>query len=355
MQDCRSLFVYQLNQFLLIFFSGSYSLSLWRRTGNLNLEPVFSTQFEGLYSILKGYIGLLTYPKLLFSPNGKLIATLDLRGSLVTFELKDENCSLSIISYKESFNLQQSDNKSTEGREQLNDIVDFTWWSDNILTLAKRGGTIIMFDILSGVKLSKSDLVYSMPVLERVKQFPRQVFLLESTARESDDSSQKKEPISIHLRELVIVDKYNQLDTAKLKWSLISFAGKSVPEMYDILISGGKYQEALDFAIHHGLDQDEVLKTQWLLSGQGKKEINKLLPNIKDQAFVLSECVDRIGQTEDSTRALLAYGLRLTEQYMFSDSEDNLSGQIWDFRLARLKILQYRDKLETFLGINMGR
>lgn len=316
---------------------------------------MFSTQFEGLYSILKGYTGLLTYPKLLFSPSGKLVATLDLRGSLAAFKVKDENCSISKISYQENLNLQQSDNKSTEEREWLNDVVDFTWWSDNILTLAKRGGTTIMFDIISGVRLSKSDLVYSMPVLERVQQFPRQVFVLESTARESDDSSQKKEPSSIHVIEQVIVDKYNQLDIAKLKWSLKSFSGRSVPEMYDILISGGKYQEALDFANDHGLDQDEVLKTQWLLSGQGIKEINRLLPKIKDQAFVLSECVDRVGQTEDSTRALLAYGLRLTEQYMFSDSEDDLSGQIWDFRLARLKILQFRDKLETFLGINMGR
>lgn len=336
--------------------TGSYNLSLWRRTGNSILESVFNTQFEGLYSRPKGYVDLLAYPKLLFSPRGKFVGTLDLRGSLVTFKLNDEQCSISKISFQESYDSQVIGDMSTGGRELLDDIVDFTWWSDNILTLAKRGGTVTMFDILNGVRLSESDPVYSMHVLERVQQFPGHLFLLESAlTKASSEPSQEKEPSNLHLLEQVTVDKYNQLDIAKLHWSLMSFSERSVPEMYDILISGRKYQEALNFADRHGLDKDEVLKSQWLHSGQGIVEISNLLSNIKDQAFVLSECVDRVGQTEDTVRAILTYGLRLTDQYMFSESEDDLCSHSWDFRLARLKLLQFRDRLETFLGINMGR
>ena len=90
-------------------------------------------------------------------------------------------------------------------------------------------------------------------------------------------------------------------------------------------------------------------------SGQGINEINTLLSNIKDQDFVLSECVNKVGPTEDAVKALLAYGLHLTSRYRFSESDDHGNGQIWDFRKVRLQLLQFRDRLETFLGINMGR
>ncbi|CAK9146529.1 unnamed protein product [Ilex paraguariensis] len=335
--------------------TGSCSLSLWRRNRNLGLEPVFSSQIEGLYSKPRGYIGHLSSPKLLISPLGKFVATLDLRGCLFTFKLGEEQCSLSNFPCGERYKSQVTDDTSSKEWQSLNDVVDFTWWSDNILTIAKRSGTITMLDILSGVKLLENEPVYSMPILERVQQFPGHLFLLESTSSvHSYESPNKKAASDFHL-EQVTTDNYNQLDFAKLHWSLISFSEKSILEMYDILVSDHKYQAALDFANHHGLDKDEVLKSQWLHSCQGIDEINMLLSKVKDQVFVLSECVERVAQTEDAVRALLAYGLRLTSQYRFSEAENDVCSQVWGFRLARLKLLQFRDRLETFLGINMGR
>ncbi|KAA8544424.1 hypothetical protein F0562_022436 [Nyssa sinensis] len=335
--------------------TGSYSLSLWRRTGNFDLEPMFSAQFEGLYSKPKGYVGRLTSPKVLISPRGKFVATVDLRGCLAIFKLDEERCSVSKFSCAEQYGFQVM-NDTSRRRESLNDIVDFTWWSDYILTLAKRSGIVTMLDILNGIKLMENDPVFSLPILERVQQFPGNIFLLESTSSEENpESSEKKAASDLHHIEQVIEDKFNPFDISKLQWSLISFSERSIPEMYDILISNQKYQAALDFANHHGLDKDEVLKSQWLHSGQGINEINMFLSIIKDQVFVLSECVDRVGSTEDAVRALLAYGLRLTNHCRFSESEDDECSQIWDFRLVRLKLLQFRDRLETFLGINMGR
>lgn len=336
--------------------TGSHHLSLWHRSSSLDLEPVCFTQVEGLYSKPKGYIGQITSSKVLISPHGKFVATLDLTGCLDIFKLDGECCSLSSFAYGMRNDAQETDNLSNEVGKFLNGIVDFTWWSDHTLVLAKRSGTVIMLDILSGIKLLGNDPIYSMPVLERVQQFQGQFFLLESTSSEEKHNiSTHGETGDLHHIELVTEDRLNQADIARLQWSLISFSERSVPEMYNILISNTKYQAALEFAVRHGLDTDEVLKSQWLHSGQGINEINTLLSNIKDQDFVLSECVNKVGPTEDAVKALLAYGLHLTSRYRFSESDDHGNGQIWDFRKVRLQLLQFRDRLETFLGINMGR
>ncbi|OMO93554.1 Secretory pathway Sec39 [Corchorus olitorius] len=94
---------------------------------------------------------------------------------------------------------------------------------------------------------------------------------------------------------------------------------RSVPEMYKILIGDSKYQAALKFADRYGLDRDEVLKSQWLGSGQGINDINAFLSKIKDLVFVLSQCVDKVGTTEEAVKALLAYGLQLTNRFSMQE------------------------------------
>ncbi|GFP88784.1 mag2-interacting protein 2 [Phtheirospermum japonicum] len=302
--------------------TGSCNVSIWRKP-NLQMEPVASIKFEGSYSIPKeDHRQQLTSPKVLFSPRGHLVASLDLEGCLVIFQFDEETCSFSKL----------SDNKSHNSKA-TNDVVDFTWWSDDVLTVAKRNGTIIMVDIFGRVIVSQNDLAYSMPLLERAQQSPGLIFLLEKG----------------------LIERPDQFDFSKMEWSLVSLVKRSVLEVYDNLISSQRYQAALDFAGRHGLDKDEVLKSQWLSSAQGVHEIGAILPRIKDQGFVLSECVDKVGPTEDAVRALISFGLRLTDSYRFSELEDHENGQLWDFRLARLKLLQFRDRLETFLGVNMGR
>ena len=284
------------------------------------------------------------------------MATLDLTGCLDIFNLDGECGSLSSFACGKRSDSQERDDLSNEVGKFLNGIADFTWWSDHTLVLAKRSGAVTMLDILSGIKLLGNDPVYSMPVLERVKHFQGRFFLLESTSSEERHNvSTHGETGDLHHTELVTEDRLNQAAIARLQWSLISFSERSVPEMYNILISNAKYQAALEFSVCHGLDADEVLKSQWLHSSQGINEINTLLSKIKDQDFVLSECVNKVGPTEDAMKALLAYGLHLTSQYRFSESDDHGNGQIWDSRMVRLQLLQFRDRLETFLGINMGR
>ena len=46
-----------------------------------------------------------------------------------------------------------------------------------------------------------------------------------------------------------------------------------MPEMYRILIDGKKYEAAHHCASNHGLNEDEVLKSQWLHSDYGKEAV----------------------------------------------------------------------------------
>ncbi|KAI4307064.1 hypothetical protein L6164_030294 [Bauhinia variegata] len=336
--------------------SGSCHLSLWRRNARTELEQLFSLQFEGFYLKPKGYTGQLTYPKVLISPQGTFIATLDVTTRLMIFKLDRERCTLSKFVWGERDNSPVSDDLFNGGRESFMGIMDFTWWYDHILTIVNRSGTVMLVDILTGSKLQDEDPAYLMPVLERPWKSKGHVFLLaNSSSQEGYNPSDFGSTDELHQIEWITEDRFNQFPFSSLQWCLISFSEKSIPEMYSVFIRKKRYQAALNFADSHGLDKDEVLKSQWLNSSQGLNEINMFLSNIRDRDFVLSECVHRIGPTEDAVKALLAYGLRITDQLRFSEIDDHNSSQVWDVRLARLQLLQFRDKLETYLGINMGR
>ncbi|XP_043694839.1 MAG2-interacting protein 2 [Telopea speciosissima] len=336
--------------------NGFYFLSLGRISRNADLDLVFhSPQFEGFVSAPKGYMGTLSTPKVLFSPLGKYVAVLDLMGGLDVFSLDSEQCSLSII---ECGQMSYSHTTSIlSGRGKFyNDVVDFTWWSDDILVLAERSGVVTMIDILSGVKCMENDPVFTVSVLERVQQHKGFVFLLTSSET-SHVASDSIETTIVHDigQTAQGQSRFNRLDIAKSHWSLMSFSAKSVSEMCNILLSNQEYQAAMDFANQHGLDKDKIFKLQWLHSNHGRNDINMFLSNIKDQDFVLSECVDKVGPTEDAVKDLIAYGLRITDRYRFSESETGECRQIWDSRVRRLQLLQFKDRLETFIGINMGR
>lgn len=315
------------------------------------MEPVVFTKSEGSYNITKGHLGQLTSPKVLFSPCGNVVASLDMEGHLFTFQFDENTCSFSEVTDGKRCYSKPKTDMSNSKTEHLHDIVDFTWWSDGLLVVAKRNGTITMVDILSHVIVSEHDILYSMPLLGRAQQSPGLIFLLENTLCEDSYRSSDQEG----LIERVMVERPNKFNSSNLKWSLVSFIKRSVLQIYDNLIKSQRYQAALDFADRHGLDKDEVLKSQWLSSAQGVHEINAILTTVKDQGFILSECVDKVVPTEDAMRTLLAFGFQLTESYRFSESENTDNEQIWNFRLARLKLLQFGDRLETFLGINMGR
>lgn len=312
-------------------------------------------QFEGLYLKPKGYKGQLIYPKLLISPQATFIATLDLTGCLHIFKLDKEGFTLSQFVLGERDDSSMSDNLSVGGGKSFAGFMDFTWWCDHIIAIVDRNGVVMLIDILNGSKVQEEDPAYFFPALGRAQKCRGYLFLLASLSSKETSSPDFALSEDLLQTEWIVEDRLKQFHLSRLLWFLVSFSEKSVPEMYGLLIRKRNYQAALDFADSHGLDKDEVLKSQWLNSSQGVNEINIFLANIKDRNFVVFECVHRIGPTEDAVTALLAYGLRITDHYRFSEVDSDDSSEVWDVRLARLQILQYKDRLETFLGINMGR
>lgn len=309
-----------------------------------DMEYLFGTEFDGCYSKSESFKGPLSFPKVVISPLGTLVATLDVNGDLHIFKLDYDR--LSIVSVTFSGKM--------DHRNLFNDVADFTWWSDQILALAKRNGALIMVDVLRGLKIKDKSHVYSLPVLERVNEVGGQLFIVETTSVNGESLSVNREQGDLQFVGQIAEYSFNSFDCSKLKWNLTSFSERSIQEMYRVLISGQSFQSALEFADQYGLDKDHVIKAQWLHSNQGKMEIDDILANIKDRVFILSQCLEKVGPTEDSMKALLDFGLRLTDKDFFSSTNDESRG-VWETRMSRLKLLHYRDRLETFMGINMGR
>ncbi|KAG9452632.1 hypothetical protein H6P81_005536 [Aristolochia fimbriata] len=323
--------------------SGSCCLSLWHISGNMEFEFLSSTQFEGSYCIPKSHSGHTLCPKVSLSPEGRHVATLDLNGKFNMFNLDHKVWSFSAVALSSKCCSRMGEKLQLDTGNCLSDIVDFTWWSDHIIILARRSGLVSMLDIQNGTKLLEVDKVFFMPILERVKQTQRCVFILENTS-----SSNDTETGGMH-------DIYDVQDINRLSWALMSFLERSASEIYRILVAKKQFQAALDFANHHKLDMDEVFKSQWLSSDQGTNEIKLYLSKIKDKRFVLSQCLNKLGPTEDAVKASIAHGLHITDRYRFLEDEDGQISEAWIFRKTRLQLLQCKDRLETFMGINMGR
>lgn len=307
--------------------SGAYFLYILHFDGYLELHLQFqSMQLEGVFSPSTDKKTLLSLPKVRISPQGKCIATLDLNGSVNIFVLDGNKRSVSLHPHG-----------SCAGTHLIG-VKDISWWTDSILMVAKEDGRISMYSIAENMVVSKDDPVLSTPLLEKAKAIEGYAFVLQSS-RQMDS---------------VLGDRqHTEMD--KIFWSLVSFSKVSVLEMYSVLIRENRQKEALDFASQYNLDKDDVLKACWLHSAGDIHDIQSYLANIKDQAFVLSECVNKVAPTEVALKALFSFGLRITDRYKFSEPDNSGEGSAWDSRIIRLRLLWYNDLLETFLGINMGR
>jgi len=204
--------------------------------------------------------------------------------------------------------------------------------------VVKEDGRISMYSIAENIVVSKDDPVLSTPLLEKAKAIAGYAFVLQSSRQVNS-----------------VPGDHQHAEMEKIFWSLVSFSKVTVLEMYSVLIRENRQKEALDFAMQYNLDKDDVLKACWLHAAGDIHDIQSYLANIKDQAFVLSECVNKVAPTEVALKALFSFGLRITDRYNFSESDKSSEGSAWDCRIIRLRLLWYNDLLETFLGINMGR
>lgn len=103
------------------------------------------------------------------------------------------------------------------------------------------------------------------------------------------------------------------------------------------------------------LTGDELYKARWECSDFGRLAIRENLAKVQDRRWVVSECRTRVCPTQGAMEAVLLYGLVETERYRHGDEGDGGEGDVWWFRYERLRLLQRKDRLETFLGMHNGR
>ncbi|XP_062204468.1 MAG2-interacting protein 2-like isoform X2 [Phragmites australis] len=322
-------------------YSGTYFLYLLHFDGNLGSLSSQSLQLEGVFSPPKDQTTFVSSPKIRISPQGKHIATLDLTGSVNLFALDGDARTVLL--------------HTLGNGKRLNDVKDIIWWTDNILIVVREDGSISMYNITENKVVSKDDLVLCTPLLEKAKATEGHAFILQSSRYERNGPVDKQMDSVSEPNLPSVSGEHQQTGMDKVFWSLISFSKVTVTEMYSVLIRENRYKEALELASRYYLDKDEVLKACWLHSDGDTHEIYSYLANIKDQVFVLSECVNKVGPTEAALRALLSFGLCITDNYKFSELNNSRGGSAWDSRIIRLRLLWHRDMLETFLGVNMGR
>uniref|UniRef100_A0ACD5ZJK6 Uncharacterized protein n=1 Tax=Avena sativa TaxID=4498 RepID=A0ACD5ZJK6_AVESA len=307
--------------------SGAYFLYILHFDGYLELRLSFqSMQLKGLFSAPTDKKTLVSVPKVRISPQGKCIATLDLNGSVNIFVLDGNMRSVSLRPHG-----------SGTGTHLIG-VKDISWWTDSILMVVKEDGRISMYSIAENIVVSKDDPVLSTPLLEKAKAIAGYAFVLQSSRQVNS-----------------VPGDHQHAEMEKIFWSLVSFSKVTVLEMYSVLIRENRQKEALDFAMQYNLDKDDVLKACWLHAAGDIHDIQSYLANIKDQSFVLSECVNKVAPTEVALKALFSLGLRITDRYNFSEPDKSSEGSAWDYRIIRLRLLWYNDLLETFMGINMGR
>ncbi|KAH9321071.1 hypothetical protein KI387_015710, partial [Taxus chinensis] len=337
---------------------GLYGLSVWRFTKTSDLELIcFHSQLRGVLSFPKNHSGPFFAPKVIISSCGRHLAVLDLTGSLHVLTLEGSPCSEDEISLTEIF-VQVSD----EGRNvaSLDCVRDITWWSKGKLLMAKINGAVNVVDIFSFNNILEDVPLFSFPVLVRNRLSEGHAFVLETVfsdnlSAEISESVEQKRSEDLPVSRKKSSPTHLEHGSRGSGWKLVSLLEQSASEKYKTLINCRKYEAAHQFAIQQGLDKDEVFKSLWLHSDYGKEAIQKYLSSIEDRRWVLSECIEKVGSSVDSVYAILSYGLLETEDYKFQGKQNANASSMWRTCTTRLRLLQYNDRLETFIGVNMGR
>ncbi|GFR67776.1 neuroblastoma-amplified sequence-like, partial [Elysia marginata] len=181
-------------------------------------------------------------------------------------------------------------------------------------------------------------------------------------------------------------------------YKIVSLKSTTPEDLYAKKIDAEEYGEALALAQAYKLDCDLVYQRQWRKSVVSKASIQDYLSKISKRAWVLHECLERVPENIDAMTELLQYGLHGTDlpallavgrgedggRFILCDPDEGLYDDIYDefnpesmrekerkraeirqsyldqidfgslnleqkeICRARLKFLQYLDRLKTY-------
>jgi hypothetical protein len=143
-------------------------------------------------------------------------------------------------------------------------------------------------------------------------------------------------------------------------WRLLSMNQRTFQEMMRMRVDEEDYASALKIAREEGLDTDLVYKARWSGAEPSAAAIQDILAKVQDRSWAIDQCCSRVANTPEGQYALLDYAIEEMNSYRpqaeaeTPDAPISISSeQIWFFK-KRLRLLNYRDKLDTLIRIHHG-
>uniref|UniRef100_A0A3P9P6K2 NBAS subunit of NRZ tethering complex n=1 Tax=Poecilia reticulata TaxID=8081 RepID=A0A3P9P6K2_POERE len=292
------------------------------------------------------------------SPDGTLLAVIHFSGRLSVWDVpslkqratwnQDQQPGFEEINPEWKTSLERR--KKIKDKEQYYPLVDVSWWSDNVLILARCSGSVTV----SSVRTLRNLLGKSCEWFEPSPRVTAahdggflslecEVRLAQKRARfesnlgsgatveeeegddggdsDSDEESSAKARYFGYVKQgLYYVTEMERFApprkrprTVAKNYRLVSLRSTTPEELYQRKIDNEEYGEALSLAQAYNLDSDLVYQRQWRKSHVSIASIQDYLSKIRKRSWVLHECVERVPENVDAAKELLQYGLKGTD------------------------------------------
>ncbi|KAF8777200.1 Neuroblastoma-amplified sequence like protein [Argiope bruennichi] len=285
--------------------------------------------------------------KMSISPNGKILASVHISGSLSLWDLPS-------LRLKKYWQLQLQPNFSDvnpqlcePGMKKKGDftsetfhshIIDINWWSDEAIILVRQCGAVTVSSTKTLQNLLGASPEWFEPSPSVTSFCDRGFLALESEVRikgkrrsvdeidEDEDSSDDEDPsifaysYELAQRALYFVTDNDRFQPPRKKMKMITktyrllcLKSTTPEELFTRKISNEEYGEALALANTYNLDSDLVYQRQWRKMPATVESIHDYLSKIKKRSWVLHECLERVPESFEAAKELLHYGLQGTD------------------------------------------
>ncbi|KAM3861566.1 NBAS subunit of NRZ tethering complex [Diretmus argenteus] len=239
--------------------------------------------------------------------------------------------------------------KKIKDKEQYYPLMDVSWWSDNVLILARCSGSLTVSSVRTLRNLLGKSCEWFEPSprvtaahdggflsLECEVRLAQKRGRLESSLSggasddeegddggdsDSDEESSAKARYFGYVKQgLYYVTEMERFAPPRKRprtviknYRLVSLRSTTPEELYQRKIDNEEYGEALSLAQAYNLDSDLVYQRQWRKSTVSIASIQDYLSKIRKRSWVLHECVERVPENVDAAKELLQYGLKGTD------------------------------------------
>ncbi|XP_062267282.1 NBAS subunit of NRZ tethering complex [Platichthys flesus] len=291
------------------------------------------------------------------SPDGTLLAVIHFSGCLSVWDVpslrqratwsQDQQPGFEEINPEWKTSLERR--KKIKDKEQYYPLVDVSWWSDNVLIMARCSGSVTVSSVRTLCNLLGKSCEWFEPSprvtaahdggflsLECEVKHAQKRGRLESNLSagsgedeegddggdsDSDEESSAKARYFGYIKQgLYYVTEMERFApprkrprTVVKNYRLVSLRSTTPEELYQRKIDNEEYGEALSLAHAYSLDSDLVYQRQWRKSTVSIASIQDYLSKIRKRSWVLHECAERVPENVDAAKELLQYGLKGTD------------------------------------------